>query len=107
IAALSESEQVWKQIEPFFQPAAGFENEFGTYKSPLKFHDGRAVEKPADWPRRRREILDYWHKVMGPWPALIEKPAIEYLAKERRDNFMQHRVRVEIARGQTVEGWLL
>ena len=36
---------------------------------------------------------------MGPWPALIEKPKIEYLEKEHRDNFTQHHIRLEVAPG--------
>jgi len=45
---------------------------------------------------------------MGSWPPLIEKPRIEYLDKERREDFTQHRVRVEIApEQQKVEGYML
>ena len=64
----------------------------------MHFHDGRRVMSAADWAERRVEILRYWHKVMGPWPALIEKPKIEYLTTTNRENFTQHRVRVEIGR---------
>ena len=46
-------------------------------------------------------------ELMGPWPPLIEKPKVEILATSRRDNFTQHRVRVEIAPQQSGEGWLL
>ena len=34
---------------------------------------------------------------MGPWPSLIEKPKIEYVKKERREDFTQHHVVVEMA----------
>ena len=44
---------------------------------------------------------------MGPWPPYLGKPKVEFLSKSRRDNFIQHRVRVEIAPQQTGEGWLL
>jgi len=84
-----------------------FANDLGQYKSPLKFDDGRTVKSAADWAKRREEILRYWHKVMGPWPLLIQKPKIEYIARTNRENFTQHRVRIEIARGQTAEGYLL
>ena len=46
-------------------------------------------------------------ELMGPWPPLIEKPKVEFLATSHRDNFTQHRVRVEIALQQSGEGWLL
>jgi len=45
---------------------------------------------------------------MGSWPPLIEKPKVVYVAQERREDFTQHRVRVEIAPNeQTVNGYLL
>ena len=45
---------------------------------------------------------------MGAWPPLIKEPKIEYLAKELREDFTQHQVRVEIApEQQTVNGYLL
>jgi len=92
----------------FFRPPAEFAGDFGQYKAPLIFDDGTAVKMPADWQRRRQEILKTWHGMMGAWPPLIEKPKIEYLAKEHRENFTQHKVRVEIAPGQqTVDGYLL
>ncbi len=36
---------------------------------------------------------------MGKWPPLIEKPQIEYVKTERRENFTQHHVRIEVASG--------
>ena len=35
------------------------------------------VRAAADWPRRRKEILAYWHGAMGEWPPLISSPRIE------------------------------
>jgi dienelactone hydrolase len=84
-------------LEQFFQPPPEYVNDFGSYRSPLRFYDGRSVTSAADWPARRREILDRWHKIMGPWPPLVEQPTIEYLETQRRDNFTQHRVRIQIA----------
>ncbi len=97
----------WERIAPFFQPPSEFANDFGNFKSPLLFENGRPVKTAADWQRRRAEILAYWHKVMGPWPALIAKPRVEVLESKPRENFTQQRVRVEIAPEQTVLGYLL
>jgi len=97
-----------KKLAPFFRPPPEFADDLGKYESPLKFYDGVVVKIPANWQKRREEILKTWHNIMGSWPPLVEKPEIEYLAKERRDSFVQHRVRVEIAPGkQTVDGYLL
>src|SRR6266536_1518528 len=68
----ADSDPAWKRIGPSFTPPAEFANDFGRYKSPLRFDDGRDVKSAADWAERREEILRYWHKVMGPWPSLIE-----------------------------------
>ncbi len=61
----------------------------------------------ADWARRREEIRAEWVSLMGPWPALIPHPKVERLAENEREGLSQRRVRVEIAPGQTGEGWLL
>ena len=103
----AEAGPAWEQIGPFFTPPAEFADDFGRFRSPLRFQDGRTVKSAADWTERREEILRYWRKVMGPWPSLIEKPKIEYLTTTHRENFTQHRVRVEVAPGQTEEGYLL
>jgi hypothetical protein len=94
-------------LESNFVPPSEFVNDFGSFRSPLQFNDGRPVKNASDWVVRRREILDYWYKVMGPWPPLLERPTVNILHSESRENFTQHRVRLEIAPSQTNEGWLL
>jgi len=101
-------EAVPEIIRPFFAPLAPFAGDFGSYRSPLKFDDGMPVKTPADWQKRRQEILTTWRNLTGLWPPLIEKPEIQYLEKTHRDNFTQHKVTVEIAPNkQTVAGYLL
>ena len=90
-----------------FSPPREFANDFGAYKSPLIFSDGRTVKSAAEWPQRRREILDYWQKLMGPWPPLLQTPQVEFLQKTNREHFIQHRVRVQVAPEQRSEGYLL
>jgi dienelactone hydrolase len=68
----------------------------------------RTFRNATDWQRRRAEILSTWHKIMGPWPSLIEKPRVETLKTTRRENILQHQLRVEIALGgEMVEALLL
>ncbi|MEW6236026.1 MAG: acyl-CoA thioester hydrolase/BAAT C-terminal domain-containing protein [Candidatus Omnitrophota bacterium] len=86
-------------IALFFNPPPEYAHDLGNYKSPLNFYDGTPVKTREDWRRRREEILNTWHGIMGAWPPLIEKPKIEYLAKERRENFVQHKIRLEVAPG--------
>src|ERR1051325_8719518 len=103
----AEPDPAWRQIQPWFNPPAELANDFGRYRSPLQFDDGRPVKSAAEWAARREEIRRYWHKILGSWPALVEKPRIELLTRTNRENFTQHRVRLEIGPGQTTEGYLL
>jgi hypothetical protein len=98
---------VRRTIAPFFRPPSEYKNKLGSYRSPLLFNDGSQVRTAADWARRRKEILDTWHELMGPWPSVLEKPKVEVLTQSRRDNFTQYRIGLEIAPQQTGEGWLL
>jgi hypothetical protein len=97
-----------ESIRPFFTCPPEVANDFGNYRSPLKFRDGTMVKTPADWQRRRAEILTEWRGLLGSWPPLLEKPEVQYLEQEHRDGFTQHEVSVEIApNGQMVGGYLL
>jgi hypothetical protein len=105
---LPEEEKLPERLAPFFQPPADLAKHLGNYKSPLQLADGTPVKTAEDWRKRRKEILKSWHDALGPWPPLVEKPKIEYLAKERRGNVTQHRVRIEIAPGlMTDDAYLL
>jgi dienelactone hydrolase len=97
----------WKTIAPFFEPPAEFAGKLGSYRSPLLFKDGTRVRTAEDWQRRRKELLDDWHALMGAWPEVIEKPKLQVLTREVRDRLTFQHVRLEIAPKQTGEGWLL
>lgn len=106
-AGAAETIAPWFLIASAFQPPPEFAGQLGSYRSPLVFQDGSTVKTAADWARRRSEILKAWHGLMGGWPPVIEKPRTEFLSQSRRETFTQHRIRIEIASGQTGEGWLL
>ncbi|MBW7992568.1 MAG: prolyl oligopeptidase family serine peptidase [Planctomycetes bacterium] len=97
-----------RQIAPFFSPPPELVKDFGKYRSPLRFYNGTPVKTQDHWHKRRNEILKTWHGIMGHWPPMIENPKIDYLETKRRENFTQHRLRLEIApKQQTVDGYLL
>ena len=97
----------WERIASSFRPPDALTDDLGDYRSPLVFAGGKKVLSAQDWEDRRKEIVQTWMGFLGPWPALIEKPRIEWLSQTNRDNFVQHRVRVEVARGLLTEGYLL
>jgi hypothetical protein len=100
-------EDAWKRIAPFFKPPAELAGDLGTYRSPLVLDDGRPVRTAADWQQRRGEILRFWHKTLGAWPSLIEKPTVEVVETKPREGFIQKKVRVEIAPQRLLDGYLL
>ena len=86
-----------------YTPPADLAADFGAYRSPLLFDDGSPVKTPADWRKRRDEILKYWHGAMGAWPPLLEKPKLEIVKTERRDTVTQHAIKIETAPGRIVD----
>lgn len=96
------------ELTEFFRPPEKYRDDYGTFRSPFLFNDGTRVKTAAEWPRRRAEILETWHKAMGPWPALIEKPRVETIKVSRRENVTQHQLRIGIGLGgDMVDAFLL
>jgi dienelactone hydrolase len=98
---------VWEKIEPFFSPPSEYRNNFGQYRSPLLFYDGDPVENSDDWKKRRKEILDRWHSLMGEWPSFIKNQELEILEADQIEDFSQNRVRFNWTPGEQTEGYLL
>src|SRR5436190_23216363 len=84
-------------LAEFFVPPEKYRSDFGNFRSPLLFTNGTRVRNAADWQRRRAEILFTWQDIMGPWPALIDKPRVETIKTTQRENILQHQLRVQIA----------
>jgi dienelactone hydrolase len=102
-----EETNSWEALKPFFEPPPEARDQSGPYRSPLRFENGTIVRNPGDWARRRIEILAEWQELMGPWPRLLAKPKLEILSENVRHDFIQRRVRVQIAPELTLEGRLL
>lgn len=101
------AEQRWQMLQPFLHPPAEFAG-LGAYRSPLLFADGSRVVTADDWQRRRQEILDLWHRRLGPWPPLVEKPDVKVLETVERDGYDQQHVHIQISpEGQLADGYLL
>ncbi|HEY5915456.1 MAG TPA: nucleoside hydrolase-like domain-containing protein, partial [Verrucomicrobiae bacterium] len=107
VVNVASTNSSWAVLAPLFRPPPEFDGQFGAYRSPLRFADGSMARTAADWSRRRREILGHWQELLGPWPPVLEHPRVEVVGTTHRENFNQHRVRLEIAPDQTGEGWLL
>ena len=103
-----DSESLGRRLKSFYQPPAEFAGKLGPYRSPLEFADGTVARSPQDWARRRQEILDSWRQRLGPWPPLVERPAVERLQSAPREGYVEHHVHVQISpEGQMIDGYLL
>lgn len=100
-------EESWKQVQQHFEPPTEYVGDFGIYRSPLILNDESTVRTKEDWMRRRAELLKEWTDLLGQWPPLATQPHVETLESERRENFVQHRVRFEWIPDQLTTGYLL
>jgi len=107
IAHAQTKDTAWQKLKPYFNPPPKYAGEFGSYRTPLKFYDGRPVKTPADWRERRNEILGRWQKMMGRWPELISKPSVEIIETTHRENFTQYRIRFDWRKDEQTEGYVL
>ncbi|MCH8172822.1 MAG: dienelactone hydrolase family protein, partial [Proteobacteria bacterium] len=97
----------WKQIAAYFSPPKQWKNEYGDYRSPLRFADGGMVRTANDWKKRRAEILKQWNDLLGHWPPLITEPKVEVLESQHRENFRQLRIRFKWTPNEYTTGYLL
>ncbi|HJN11376.1 MAG TPA: dienelactone hydrolase family protein [Pirellulaceae bacterium] len=97
----------WQRIAPHFSPPKQFADEFGDYRSPLRFADGRPVRSADDWKERRAELLKEWLDLLGHWPPLITEPKVDVLESTRRENFQQLRIRFKWTPNELTTGYLL
>ena len=94
-----ESSPAWRKLAPYFQTPEKYAGDFGHWVSPRIKADGTRVETAEQWPARRLEIETSWRKMLGPTPALLERPRIKLLEQQQRGDIVQHHAHVEIAPG--------
>lgn len=97
--------ELTEALAPFFVVPAKHNQTSSKYRLPEL--NGAAVTNGEQWAKRRQEILEFWHKTLGPWPPLLKEPRVEFKESKERDGLTQSVVRVEIARDQFVDGILL
>lgn len=98
---------IWGKIKPFFKPPKEYNHIYGDYRSPLLFYNGEKVKSPADWEKRRTEILTTWNGMMGEWPALIKNQTIEILETSQKEGYIKKRIRFNWTPDEKTEGYLL
>jgi hypothetical protein len=107
LPTVDAQQRAWEQIAPHFSVPEKFRDNDGGYPSVLKFRDGTMVQSPADWQRRRAEILAEWTELLGKWPDLITEPDVQILNTVQRDDIVQHQVRFRWTPSEFTTGYLL
>jgi dienelactone hydrolase len=107
IVETNSSQDSWEKIAPYFSPPDEYKDQYGTYRSSLKFYDGHMVKTKKDWIQRRKEILTTWNKMMGEWPPLLKSQKIKVIDSTARDGFMQYRVEFYWTPNEQTQGYLL
>jgi len=100
-------DSIWEKIAPFFSPPDEYKDQYGTYRSSLKFYDGDTVKTKKEWTRRREEILATWNKMMGKWPPLLKSQKMKMIDSMRRDGFMQYTIQFYWTPNEQTKGYLL
>jgi hypothetical protein len=101
------SNELWVKIASDFTPPAEFKDKYGDYRSPLKFYDGKTVLTPADWNKRREEVINRWHEMMGKWPPFITSQKLEIIETIKKEGYTQHHIRFMWLPDQKTDGYLL
>ncbi len=103
-----QPEQVWQRLEKFTQPPAEFAGKYGDYHSPLDRPGGASVKTAQEWPQRRKELAELWHRRLGAWPLLLERPTLKRLETVEREGYTEHHVHVQVsAKDHVADGYLL
>jgi hypothetical protein len=97
----------WNKVKQYFQPPPEFAGKFGDYASPMNFYNGRQVENPTEWSKRRDEILERWHGLMGEWPSLLVDQKLKVLESKKLDNYTRHKVEFNWLPNEKTYGYLL
>lgn len=104
---VAQADDLPEALRSHFQPPPALVGDMAGYSSMLRFAEGTPVESPADWERRRREILNQWHGMMGSWPPAVTDHDVEVLESVRRENFAQHKIRFRWTPNEKTTGYLL
>jgi acetyl esterase/lipase len=67
------------------------------------------VRTPAEWARRRRQILSAMQEVMGPLPSDAERVPLEVrvVSETPEANYLRKKVTFAVEKGERISAWLL
>jgi dienelactone hydrolase len=106
ICSAQTNDTLWEKLKPYFTPPQEYVNDT-QYQPPFVFDNGKKVSNKAQWEKRKKEIRNRWHSMMGQWPAPIDHPKYEITDSLRRENIMQYTIRFYWRADETTTAYLL
>lgn len=107
VSEFNGQSETWEKLAPYFETPDTFRNKYATYRSPLRFYNGREVITKDDWAKRRAEIWERWHKLMGEWPPLLVDQQMELVDSTDKGSFIQYGIRFFWTPNEKTNGYLL
>jgi hypothetical protein len=98
---------IWTELAPFFSAPAEYRDQYGAYRTPLKFYNGKPVKTVKDWLERRKEILRQWNTMMGEWPALLTDQQMQFLDSVQMPGYKQYHISFKWLPNEQTDGYLL
>lgn len=97
----------WRRINQYFSPPSEYKDQYGDFRSVLKFENGDTVLTKNDWIKKKKEIRDKWMDLMGEWPPIITNQKFEIIESINKKDYIQHKVRFNWTPNERTEGYLL
>lgn len=105
--SFAQKSTLLKNLEPYFSAPDSLRNDFGDFRSPLIFNNGKPVHNAKQWQARRKEIKADWEKYLGKWPELDESQYLQYLDSVDFGTYKQYIVQFKWTPNEWTKGYLL
>lgn len=105
--AVAQKSDLYQELHPYFYPPDSLKGDFGNFRSPLIFNDGKEVKTSKQWKKRKKEIKADWENYLGKWPELDKKQTFQYLDTTDKGAYTQYTVRFKWTPNEFTKGYLL
>lgn len=106
-ASYAQKKGLSQFLRPYFVAPDSLKDDFGSFRSPLQFNDGRKVHNKEEWRLRRNEIKMDWEAYLGQWPAFDKEQQFKYLDSTVKENYTQYTVQFKWTPSEETIGYLL
>ena len=103
----SAQQELPSDLADYFRPPQDWGDQYGKYRSPLVFADGRRVQDAGEWKQRRAELRQEWEDLLGTWPPLVSTPEIQLIESVQHEGYVSKKIRFLWTPDELTTGYLL